>query len=96
MTAPDHVSIKQTEGYEYNWWGVVTDEFDEDGTKYIRADLHAALQAENERLREALTRRAILDIERLVDWLDEDEDNAELLLANLTPEQIEIARTALK
>lgn len=57
--------------------------------------LAPTLAAEVVRLREALTRRAIQDIERLVEWLNEDEDNAELLLSSLTPEQIASARQAI-
>ena len=39
MTAPDRIAIKLTNGYETNWWGVVTDPFDENGVEYVRADL---------------------------------------------------------
>ena len=41
-TAPERVSVKQTEGYEHNWWGVLTHVYDEEGVEYIRADLHRA------------------------------------------------------
>jgi hypothetical protein len=37
--APKNVFVKMTEGYESNWWGVVTHPYDEDGVEYIRADL---------------------------------------------------------
>ena len=37
--APKNVFVKMTEGYESNWWGVVTHPYDEDGVEYVRADL---------------------------------------------------------
>ena len=37
--APKNVFVKMTEGYESNWWGVVTHPHDEDGVEYVRADL---------------------------------------------------------
>lgn len=52
MTAPDRIWLCR-----HQFMGCVHEvDFheDPDGTPYIRSDLHAALQAENERLREAL------------------------------------------
>lgn len=48
--APETVCVKLTDGYEHNWWGVVTDDFDEDGVSYIRADLARPSQAGDERV----------------------------------------------
>lgn len=47
-------------------------------------------------VRRSLSNRAAGHIRDLVDWLREDEDNASLLIASLTPEQFEAARAALK
>jgi cell pole-organizing protein PopZ len=40
--APKYAHIKRTSGYEANWWGTVTDEFDELAVEYIRADVAEA------------------------------------------------------
>lgn len=37
--APERVGVKRTDGYEYNWWGVLTNIFDEDAVEYVRADI---------------------------------------------------------
>ena len=50
---------------------------------------------EIERLREVLKKRTLQAVERLVDWLNADEDNATLLLSSLTPEELAAARAAL-
>jgi len=51
--APKNVFVKMTEGYESNWWGVVTHPYDEDGVEYVRADLvEAKLAKAVEALRE--------------------------------------------
>jgi len=42
--APERVYVKLTEGYEHNWYGVVTDECD-DAAEYVRADLLFAAEA---------------------------------------------------
>lgn len=59
--APERVFVTLTDGYEHNWWGVVTHELDDDAVEYVRADLLTAAEkradaaeAENKRLREAL------------------------------------------
>ena len=38
--APERIALKLTEGYEVNWWGEITDLYDDEGVEYIRADLH--------------------------------------------------------
>ena len=53
--APKRISVKRTQGYESNWWGVVTDPFDESGVEYVRADEIERLQAELREAREAMT-----------------------------------------
>jgi hypothetical protein len=70
----------------------------EANTRFIAAarELVPALAAENDALRAALTRRSSEELARLVDWLNEDEDNGALLLAHLPDEIISKARAALK
>lgn len=53
------------------------------------------LEAERDRLREALTSRAVDSLKRLIEWLDESEDNGALLLASMTDDDIRRARAAL-
>lgn len=53
-------------------------------------------EAEIAHLREALTKSTIERVRSLIDWLDEHEENASLLIASLTEKQIEDARAALK
>jgi hypothetical protein len=53
------------------------------------------LTADNAALREALMREAKGKLARLVEWLQEDEDNASLLISALSPEQLDDARAAL-
>ncbi|MEX5513594.1 DUF551 domain-containing protein [Pseudophaeobacter sp. 1A09344] len=36
--APEEIGVKLTEGYEFNWWGVVTDASDEEAVVYVRED----------------------------------------------------------
>jgi hypothetical protein len=55
-----------------------------------------ALQAELAKAREALTRATLERVSELIDWLDEHEENASLLLASLTQKQLEEARAALQ
>lgn len=43
--APKTVGVKKTEGYEHNYWGVLTHAFDEDAVEYIRTDEASALLA---------------------------------------------------
>ena len=56
-------------------------------TKYIRADLDPSPSSE--------VREATRKLRSLVDWLDYHEDNPTLLLATLTPAEIERALAAL-
>lgn len=50
MSAPERVAVKRTTGFERNYWGVLTHEFDEEGVVYVREDLlDAAILAERER-----------------------------------------------
>jgi hypothetical protein len=65
--APKYAHIKRTSGYEANWWGTVTDEFDELAVEYIRADILEAKDDEIAWLREALER-----IERLAGLVAHD------------------------
>lgn len=55
-----------------------------------------AKDAEIANLREALTQATIDRVRNLLDWLDEHEENATLLIASLTEKQIEDARAVLK
>lgn len=49
MTAPDEIHIKPNDGYENKWVRPeFTDPFDEDGTEYIRADLHQSALADRD------------------------------------------------
>ena len=60
------------------------------------ASTHArAQEAEVVRLREAIVRDANEKLARLVEWLKEDEDNAELLIAAMSQEQLSAACAAL-
>lgn len=64
MTAPDRITLYPYDRYESiddddpkEFWDSDPEEMlESSGTKYIRSDLHAALQAENERLRDVLQR----------------------------------------
>jgi ABC-type nitrate/sulfonate/bicarbonate transport system substrate-binding protein len=60
------------------------------------AERIVALQAELAKAREALTRVTLERVSELIDWLDEHEENASLLLAALTQKQLEEARAALQ
>lgn len=55
-----------------------------------------AMKREMAELREALTKSTIERVRSLLDWVDEHEENASLLIASLTEKQIEDARAALK
>ena len=56
--APERTALKKTEGYEHNWWGVVTHEYDDDGVEYIRKDVHRAeVESAAERALDGAARR---------------------------------------